>query len=164
MLLLLPVLLVGCNLQQGPQTSPTPALDDDEPPIISSSTPPLPNQPTLLPTPTQLVLTTATPLAVPTTIDISGSDGARATLDATQADERYELQVRDDSTVGINYDVTVNRGTVVIFVQGPDGLLWQKTFTTTEAGREEIAITQGGTYEVLVTHEQLDGNYAVSWD
>ena len=34
----------------------------------------------------------------------------------------------------------------------------------TEQGREEIAITQGGTYEILVMREQLDGNYSVSWD
>jgi hypothetical protein len=163
MIMLLPFLLVACNLQQEPQASPTVAPVVDTPPGIASQTPLLQTQPTLLPTPTQLVLTTVTPLPVPTTIDIIGGD-TRPTLDATLADERYELQARANQTVGINYDVTVTRGTVMMIMQGPDGLIWEKTFTTTEKGREEIAVTQGGTYEILVTRQQLDGNYAVSWD
>jgi hypothetical protein len=42
--------------------------------------------------------------------------------------------------------------------------VWQKVFTASEAGRAEVQIEQGGTYEVLVDRENLDGSYAVSWD
>ena len=48
--------------------------------------------------------------------------------------------------------------------QGPDGLIWEKTFTATEAGREPVSIVSGGIYEILVDRQNLDGNYAVSWE
>ena len=164
MIVWLPLLLAACNLQQAPQTSPTVAPVDNRPQDSASVTPGSEAQPTLQPTPTQLVLTTVTALPFPTTLDLGNNGNPVSTMDAALADERYELQVRANEAVGINYDVTVTRGTVFMIMQGPDGLIWQKTFTATEKGREEVTITEGGTYEVLVTHEQLEGSYAVSWD
>ena len=49
-------------------------------------------------------------------------------------------------------------------MQGPDGVVWQKTFTTTENSRAEVTIQQGGTYEILVDINNFDGNYSISWD
>ena len=162
-LFLFALLLAACNLQQGPELTPTTA-PVAETPLISVTALPSPVLPTLQPTPTQMTLVTQTPLVAPTTIDIDSGGSAKPKMDAALADERYELNARANSTVGINYDVTLTSGTVMMILQGPDGLIWQKTFTETEKGREEIAITQGGTYEILVIREQLDGNYSVSWD
>jgi hypothetical protein len=162
---LIALLLAACNLQQGP----VPTLPPDTPPdsqIIATPTAldQIPALPTLLPTPTQLIIVTTTPpVAAPTTIDFGGGTG-QPTIDAAFADERYAVEVRDGATIGMNYDVTINRGTISMILQGPDGVLWQQTFTASEAGRAEVQITQGGTYEVLVNRENLDGNYAVSWD
>lgn len=166
MVFLFALLLAACNLQQGPQLTPT-APTVAETPLISVTDLPLlpsPALPPLLPTPTQMTLVTQTPLTAPTPIGIDSGGSASPTMDVALADEHYELNARANSTVGINYDVTLTSGSVVMMLQGPDGLIWQKTFTATEKGREEVAITQGGTYEILVTHEHLDGNYSVSWD
>ena len=95
----------------------------------------------------------------------AGSGTGIPTIDAAQADERYPITARDGASLGVNYEVTIGaRGTVTMIMQGPDGVLWQHTFTASETGRAEVQIEQGGTYEVLVFRENLDGSYAVSWD
>jgi hypothetical protein len=167
-LILMILLLAACNLQQQPATTPTPAPPDNSNPQTVPTVTPQPGMlPTLRPTPTQLTLTTVTSLPQPTTLDF-GSEGTPGTpgprLDSAQADDSYELQARAGSTFGLNYDITLIRGTVELYLQGPEGLLWQKTFTSSETGRHEITSAQGGTYEVLVDIENFDGNYALSWD
>ncbi len=168
-LLILPmILLAACNLQQEPP-APTSLPPTATQPDAQTAPSPIPAEqttalPTLLPTPTQLVLVTATLPDVPTTVDIGSGTGV-ATLDAAQADERYPIEARDGASLGVNYEVTIGaRGTVSMTVQGPDGILWQHTFTASETGRAEVQIEQGGTYEILVFRENLDGSYAVSWD
>lgn len=168
-LILLVLLLAACNLQQQPVTTPTaqtPA-EDANPQTVPTLTPQPGALPTLLPTPTQLSLVTVTQLPLPTTIDF-GSESTPATpgprLDPAQADDHYQIEARAGATVGLNYDVTLERGTVELYLQGPEGLLWQKTFTSSETGRHEITNAAGGTYEVLVNIESFDGNYALSWD
>ena len=173
-LLPLCLLLAACNLQQQPPAAitPSPAPPDEQ---ISTSLPPqtqptavLPTiqpglQPTLQPTPTQITLVTVTLPPQPTTVEFSNLEGL-PTLDPALADEQYELQVRDGATVGVNYEVTLITGTVDMVLQGPDGVLWQKTFTSSETGRAEVQVEQGGTYQVLVDRNRFDGNYSVSWD
>ena len=51
-----------------------------------------------------------------------------------------------------------------MILQGPDGLLWEKMFTATEVGREDVTIITGGLYEILVDRQNFSGNYAVSWE
>lgn len=160
------LLLAACNLQQQPPSMTAEPPSESDPQTAPSSVPAgqSTSQPTLLPTPTQITLVTATLPPAPTTVDIIDGAGV-ATLDASQADERYPIEARSGATLGVNYEVTIGaRGVVSMTVQGPDGLLWQKTFTTSETGRAEVQIKQGGTYEILVFRQNLDGSYAVSWD
>jgi hypothetical protein len=161
------LLLTACNLQQQPPAPTTAAPTAEAPPAVASVTPDL--RPTLLlatlqPTPTPFFLVTATLPAIPTVLNAPGGS-AQPTLDAALADERYEIQVRAGATIGVNYEITIGqRGTVTLSLQGPDGLVWQQVFTASETGRAEVTIEQGGTYEILVDHERLDGSYAISWD
>ena len=165
--LLLILLLTACNLQQ--QTTPTPvatALPAQVSPTPESVQPTTP-LPTLQPTPTQILLVTTTPDLNPTTVDFANGGTpvpGQPTRDAAGFDERYEVVTRDESTITVIFDVTVDSGAIIMIMQGPDGLVWEKTFTTTEAGREAVAITAGGTYEILVDRQNLSGNYAVSWE
>jgi len=166
--LLLVLLLAACNLQQQPPTptaQPTEADLDapiDASPIPPAQTTPLPS---LQPTPTQITLVTATLAPLPTPFNFSSVGPGQPTLDPALADERYEIQVRDGATIGVNYEVIIGaRGTVSMALQGPDGLVWQQVFTASETGRAEVEIEQGGTYEILVNRESLDGSYSVSWD
>jgi hypothetical protein len=166
--LILPIalFLTACNLQQQPPTpiTPPPTATDSNAQTAPS---PIPAEqstarPTLLPTPTQITLVTATLAAAPTTIN---PGTGVPTLDAAQADERFPIEARSGATLGVNYEVTIEaHGVVSMTMQGPDGVLWQKVFTASETGRAEVQVAQGGTYEILVFRENLDGSYAVSWD
>lgn len=165
------LLLSACNLQQ--QGDPTPTLDvTSQPQQEATLQPTLPETlPTLRPTPTSLPLASLVAVTlqpgIPTAIPLGASTPSNAltpTLNAAEADQRYELTVRDNKTIGVNYVVTLITGTVSMTLQGPDGLVWQKTLTVSETSRAEVAITQGGIYEILVQIENFDGNYSVSWD
>jgi hypothetical protein len=151
-------LLAACNLQQVP---PTATLAD--PQTVASPAPAdaLPITPTLRPTPTQIFLVTTTPDSAPTPLNFGTG---QPTQDAAQFNERYEVNVRDDTPIAVIYDITITRGSLLMLLQGPDGVVWEQSFTATEAGRAEVTITQGGTYEILVRRENFDGNYSVSWE
>lgn len=164
------LLLAACNLQQD---DPTPTVGVTEQPQQEASPQPslTPLLPPLRPTPTSLPLASlaaATPQpGIPTAIPLgSGTPGnaLTPTLDAAEADQRYEMTVRDNKTIGVNYVVTLVTGTVSMTLQGPDGVVWQKTLTTSETSRAEVPIKQGGIYEILVQIDRFDGNYSVSWD
>jgi len=165
------VLLAACNLQQ--QGNPTPTVGVTAPPAEASPAPSLtPALPTLRPTPTALPLASlaavmppaGAPTVIPLGVGTPGSNALTPTLNPTDADQRYELTVRDGKTIGVNYAVTLETGTVSFTLQGPDGVVWQKTLTASETSRAEVPIQRGGTYEILVQIDRFDGNYSVSWD
>lgn len=156
------LLLAGCNLAFSPE-APTAAPTQPTEPEVANTLEPTrtpfgaaTQPPTLLPPP----LGTA---SVPTIIPVGATAGT-PTLNAALADQRYELQVRADHTIGVNYTITMTRGSVTLVLQGPDGLVWQQTFVASETGRAEVPVKQGGMYEVLATIENFDGNFNVSWD
>jgi hypothetical protein len=170
---LISLLLSACNLQQ--QGDPTPTLDVTSQPQQETLQPTQSESlPTLRPTPTSLPLASLVavtpqpgiPTAIPLGAGTAGtpSNALTPTLNAAEADQRYEMTVRDNKTIGVNYVVTLITGTVSMTLQGPDGVVWQKTLTVSETSRAEVPIKQGGIYEILVQIENFDGNYSVSWD
>lgn len=80
-----------------------------------------------------------------------------------QEDDRYAVTVGANQILILNYEVEVLRGTVAMTMQGPDGIVWQKLFTASETTSAEIPIQQAGEYEVLISIEQFDGGYSLSW-
>jgi hypothetical protein len=160
------LILAACNLQQGPPTDAATAAPDQS----TSSPAPLPTEADSLPplqaTPTQLPLLPIISATLPSAPTTSATliPGTLPTLDAAQADERFELSIRAGDRIGVNFEVTISSGTVMMQMQGAEGVVWQKSFSASETGREEVTVTQGGTYELLVTRRNLEGSYAVSWD
>ena len=55
-------------------------------------------------------------------------------------------------------------GSVTLTMQGPDGAVWQKTFTASETGRIEVVVKQSGAYDVMAQTDHFEGNYQLSWD
>lgn len=165
-------LLAACNLQQG---DVTPTLNATNRPQDASPQPSLTAPlPTLRPTPTSLPVASLAavtpPPGIPTAIPLGGGTPGTSggtlipTLNPTDADQRYEMTVKDGKTIGVNYVVTITSGTISMTLQGPDGVVWQKTLTASETSRAEVPIKLGGTYEILVQIDHFDGNYSVTWD
>ncbi|MBI5668156.1 MAG: hypothetical protein HZC41_09110 [Chloroflexi bacterium] len=171
--------LAACNLGQA---GPTPTMD----PNILETWTPLPVTPIVQPTeaspipsgralPTPLPMTN-TPDGVPprpvtpvllTPLPLGVQNANPAALPARSAvgaASRYPITLRPGETVGINYAVTVLAGTVTLVFQGPEGILWQKTFTASEADRAEVTVQTGGNYEVLAFTDRFNGSYDLSWD
>ena len=168
------LVLSACNLQQ--QGDPTPTLEATSQPQPEATLQPTQAEalPTLRPTPTSLPLASLAantpqpgiPTAIPLGAGTAGAPGnaLTPTLDPALADQTYEITARPNDTIGVNYEVTLITGTVNMTMQGPDGVVWQKTFTLSETSRAEVPVVQAGIYQILVQIENFDGNYAVSWD
>lgn len=172
-------LLTACNLQQAsdgttPEATSEVIQQTDPSPTVESA----PAQPTtehspLLPTPVQ-VTAVAPPVVTATlpplnTLPPQGSSGENGTalpptLDPASADNIHEIEARANTQIGLNYEATVEGGSVQLILQGPDGIIWEKTLTQTETDRIEFTTTQAGTYRVLVNINQLAGNYSILWD
>jgi hypothetical protein len=163
-------LSAACNLQMSPAVTPTTMITTPEQPVLPTDPPAGDTlQPTLAPPPLGATPTQFVPgQTQPTVIPLGGTPGLVGTgiptLPAALADDRYEIRARPNSTVGLNYNVTLVTGTVTFTVQSADGVLWQKTFTASEASRVEFAIQGGGTVELLVDIDRFDGNYSLNWD
>lgn len=173
--------LAACNLGQA---APTPTMD----PNILETWTPVPVTPIVQPTdaspipsgrslPTPLPMTNTpdgvpprpvTPvLLTPLPIGAQNANPAAGGLPARSpagAASRYPITLRPGETVGINYAVTVLGGSVTLVFQGPEGILWQKTFTASEADRAQVTVQTGGSYEVLAFTDRFNGSYDLTWD
>jgi hypothetical protein len=164
--LFITLFLAACNLQQQGEPTPTLSATQEQ---AATSTPVIEQTalPTLRPTPTSLSLATpivsVTQQGIPTVL-LPGTGTLIPTVNPTGVAQRFEMTVRDGKTIGVNYEVTMTGGSIRFTLQGTDGVVWQKTLTTSETTRVEVPIKLGGMYEILVNIDHFDGNFSVSWD
>lgn len=164
--LLFPV-LAACNLQTQPLATITPTT---EPTVITSPQPlltPTSALPPLQATPTQLPLfgQPAATATINIIVNPGGGTTAGATLDAALFDGRFEVEARTDGeTIGIVYDVTIFRGSILMVLQGTNGLVWQKTLTASENSRADVPVPQAGVYELLIDAQNLSGEYSFRFE
>ncbi len=162
----------GCNLQQTP-LNPTPTLQPT-PTALNQAT----DQPTRTPIGNQSISTTPPSLVAPpgviaqtpTALPLGVSPNATTngtiipTVSTQQVIPSTSIQVGAGKTVGLSYAVTMTSGSLTLTMQGPDGGVWQKTFTASETGRIEVTIQQAGEYVVMAQTDRFQGNYQLSWD
>ena len=78
--------------------------------------------------------------------------------------EQKTLHVKAGQTITLDYDVTVEKGTLVLAIVGPDGeSLWEKPFH--EDGSDTVALTasEQGLYTIHVEGENTSGGFDLSW-
>jgi hypothetical protein len=178
------LVLAACTLGQA---APTPTTD----PIARQTWTPLPLTPIVRPTdvspappgqvlpapvrmtntpdgipprPVTPVLLTPLPLGVVPAPTTNPTNPILPPVSAAGAAGRFPITLRPGQTVGINYVVTVLDGSVTLIFQGAEGILWQKTFTTSESNRVPVTVQQGGAYEVLAFTDNFNGSYDLTWD
>jgi len=167
-LCLLGMILAGCTLGTNP-LPPTAEALTSAPDIVFTDAPantPAALTPQTLPTRTPLdknPLVTPQQFLTPTTTSGTPLPPGTVLVVPGQEDDRYSVTVGSNQILVLNYNVEVQHGTVAMTLQGPDGIVWQKLFTTTENTSAEIPIKQGGEYVVLINIESLDGGYNLSW-
>lgn len=160
-------LLAACNLQVATEPAPPsvtqpPALETT-PTLMPSRTPA--NLPTLLPTPIQIIpgqeFTDPLPVTLPAIDQVPEN---APTVSAALADDRYEVTIGAGETVGLNYEAEITRGSLSLVLQGPGGVVWQRTLTASETTRVPITVQIGGDYELLIFRQGFDGSYSFHWD
>lgn len=161
------LMITACNLQQTP-LNPTPTLVPtptalDQPTEQPTRT--LINQPTSQPSLVAPPLPTfQTPTAVPLGSNPIATTGTIIpTVSTQEAVKSTTIQLAAGKTIGLNYVVTMTSGSVTLTMQGPDGVVWQKTFTASETGRIEVTVQQAGDYDVMAHTDRFAGNYQLSW-
>jgi hypothetical protein len=174
-IVIIAVLMTGCNLQSAALT-PTLNPNLDISPTMLPVTPivqPTEPRPMLQATPTQFnpanIPVVATQAGIPTAISLPGQATVTPlngvpTISGVGAASRYPIRGKPGQTIGINYTMEVLTGSVTLIFQGAEGILWQKTFTASETSRVEVTVERGGDYEVLAFIERFDGSYNLSWD
>ena len=159
-------LLAACNLQVAtepatPTATQLPTVEATQ--AVMPTRTPTNLLPTLLPTPIQLSpgqeFTDPLPVTVP-----AGDDVPAPTVSAAQADDRYEVTIRAGDTIGLNYEAEITQGSLSLILQGPQGVVWQKTLTASENTRVPITVEIGGDYELLIFRQSFDGSYSFRWD
>lgn len=78
--------------------------------------------------------------------------------------EQYSYAVAANRTLVVQYDITLTRGTVILWAVSPSGeVVWQQAFTESVADEAEIAAAEGGEYDIFSYVEQFSGSYQVGY-
>jgi hypothetical protein len=78
--------------------------------------------------------------------------------------QRYDAAVGANATLIVNYDITIARGNVVIWVVAPSGqVIWQEGFSETINSETEIIAPQTGEYEILAFVDNFSGNFQLGY-
>ena len=79
--------------------------------------------------------------------------------------ESERVEVLAGQTIIFEYEVVVDKGSVVIEWQNPTGaVVWRESLAENGRGGEEIAIDSAGKYALIVQGKGAAGSFDVSWD
>lgn len=78
--------------------------------------------------------------------------------------EKGSLQVQQGQNITFDFNVNVNKGSLIIEWQDSEGeVLWSKELFESELGHEDLPGNLPGEYTVLVQGKGFGGSFEVSW-
>ena len=78
--------------------------------------------------------------------------------------ESDQVQAINGQTIAFPYVVSVNKGSVLIEWQDPEGeVVWQKRFESNAQGVIEIPVATTGTYTIIIQGKDTGGSFEISW-
>ena len=78
--------------------------------------------------------------------------------------ERATVHAGAGQTITLTYDVKVNKGTLTLALDAPDGTpLWEETFQEDAADTVTLTAPDEGRYTVRVAGDATGGSFDVSW-
>lgn len=164
------LVLAACNLQSEPPATAT--LTAEPPPAATSTLALSPTSalPPLQATPTQMPLLGQPQVGITVIATTNAAITPNGTplpgrFDPALADQRSEVEAREDGdTIGIVYEVTINSGSILMVLQGEDGIVWQMTLTASANTRADVTVPKAGTYELLIDAQNLSGGYTFRFE
>ena len=77
--------------------------------------------------------------------------------------ERKTFRAEAGQTMTLGYDVTVEKGALVLKVDDPDKVLWEETFREGAADTITLTAPQDGLYTIYVEGQATGGSFDISW-
>lgn len=72
--------------------------------------------------------------------------------------------VESGQTILFNYEVNVEKGSLLIEWQDPNGnAVWQKNLLESDRGEDEITVTSSGIYTLIIQGKNAGGDFDISW-
>jgi hypothetical protein len=78
--------------------------------------------------------------------------------------ENGSAHVETGQTISFDYDVRVDKGSLMIEWQDPNGTaVWQKSLVESDRGNEEIIVESSGKYMIIIQGKNAGGDFDISW-
>ncbi len=78
--------------------------------------------------------------------------------------ENGSAHVEKGQTIYFEYDVNVEKGSLLIEWQDPEGdAVWRKSLIESDRGNDEIAVKSSGKYVIIIQGKNAGGDFDVSW-
>ena len=78
--------------------------------------------------------------------------------------ERKTFRAEAGQTIGLDYDVTAEKGTLVLKVVDPDGkVIWEETFREDTADTVTLTAPQNGFHTIRIEGQAAGGGFDISW-
>ena len=77
--------------------------------------------------------------------------------------ERKTFRAEAGQTMTFDYDVTVEKGALVLKVGDPDKVLWEETFREDAADTITLTVPQNGLYTIRIEGQATGGSFDLSW-
>jgi hypothetical protein len=78
--------------------------------------------------------------------------------------EYGETQVASGQRIFFEYTVTVDKGSLLIEWQDPEGeVVWRKSLQESERGEDGFTVESTGTYRIMIQGKNSGGSFDVAW-
>jgi hypothetical protein len=78
--------------------------------------------------------------------------------------ESGSLEVEVGQRIQFDYEVTVDKGSLLIEWQDPDGeAVWQKVLLESESGGDVIIAKSSGAYRIIIQGKNAGGDFDIAW-
>ncbi len=77
--------------------------------------------------------------------------------------ERKTFRAEAGQTMTFDYDVTVEKGALVLKVGDPDKVFWEETFREDAADTITLTVPQNGLYTIRIEGQATGGSFDLSW-
>ncbi len=94
----------------------------------------------------------------------SGRTHKSARYETFSAVERVAIRAQAGQEIDLAYDVEVEKGSLTLAVEGPDGLtVWEETYRENASDTLALTAPDEGHYILVVTGDQTGGSFDISW-
>jgi len=79
--------------------------------------------------------------------------------------KKYTVRAKSGQTLTLEYDVTLDKGTMDLQIKNADGdVVWETSIDDAATDTADLSIEKSGNYQIVLKGDDMGGEYDVSWD